>query len=52
MEESGKVYMMKASMDAFRDAQRAFVGEAERVSLEDNDDVMAMLKELREVQIM
>ena len=35
-------------MDAFREAQRAFSGEAERVGLKNDDDVMAMIKELRE----
>ncbi|MCI6242850.1 MAG: AbrB/MazE/SpoVT family DNA-binding domain-containing protein [Agathobacter sp.] len=48
MEESGRVYMMNSSMDAFREAQRAFSGEAERVGLKNDDDVMAMIKELRE----
>ena len=40
--------MVNSSMDAFREAQRAFVGEAERVGLKNDDDVMAMIKELRE----
>ena len=48
VEESGRIYMMNSSMDAFREAQRAFAGEAERVGLQDDDDVMAMIKELRE----
>lgn len=47
IEESGRIYMMNASMDALREAQRAFAGEAERLGLKD-DDVMAMIKELRE----
>ena len=47
IEESGRVYMMNASMDALREAQRAFAGEAERLGLENDDDVMAMIKELR-----
>lgn len=48
VEESGRIYMMNSSMDAFREAQKAFVGEAERVGLRDDDDVMQMIKELRE----
>ena len=40
--------MVNSSMDAFREAQRAFVGEAEIASLKNDDDVMAMIKELRE----
>ena len=35
-------------MDAFREAQRAFAGEAEGVGLKNDNDVMAMIKELRE----
>ena len=51
IEESGRVYMMNSSMDALREAQRAFVGEAERVGIKDDDDVMAMIKELREESV-
>ena len=48
IEESGRVYMMNSSMDALREAQKAFAGEADRLGLKDDDDVMAMIKELRE----
>ena len=48
VEESGRIYMMNSSMDALREAQRAFAGEAERLGLKDDDDVMAMIKEFRE----
>lgn len=51
IEESGRVYMMNSSMDALREAQRAFAGEAERVGLKDDNDVMAMIKELREESV-
>ena len=47
MEEGGKVYMMNSSMDAFYEAQRAFAGEVERVGLRNDEDVVAMIKELR-----
>ena len=47
MEEGGTVYMMNSSMDAFYDAQRAFAGEAERVGLRNDEDVVAIIKELR-----
>ena len=47
VEEAGRIYMMNSSMDALREAQRTFAGEAERLGLK-NDDVMAMIKELRE----
>ena len=47
VEESGRIYMMNSSMDALREAQQAFSGEAERVGLKNDDDVMEMIKELR-----
>ena len=47
-EEAGRIYMMNSSMDALREAQRAFAGEAERLGLKNDDDVMEMIKELRE----
>lgn len=51
VEDSGRIYMMNSSMDALREAQRAFAGEAERLGLEDDDDVMKMIKELREESV-
>ncbi len=52
MEESGRVYMMNSSMDALREAQSAFVGQAEKAGLKDDNDVMAMIKELRDERVM
>lgn len=51
LEDSGRIYMMNSSMDALREAQRAFTGEAERLGLKDDDDVMAMIKEIREESV-
>lgn len=51
VEESGRIYMMNSSMNALREAQRVFEGEAERLGLKDDDDVMAMIKELREESV-
>lgn len=48
VEEAGRIYMMNSSMDALRGAQRIFAGEAEKLGLKNDDDVMAMIKELRE----
>lgn len=45
VEEFGRIYMMNSSMDALLEAQKAFAGEAERLVLKDDDDVMAMIKE-------
>jgi antitoxin PrlF len=47
VEESGRIYMM----DALLEAQKAFAGEAERLGLKDDDDVMAMIKEIREESV-
>lgn len=47
-EEGGRIYMTNSSMNAFREAQRAFAGEADRMGLKDDEDVMAMIKELRD----
>lgn len=48
LEESGRIYIMNSSMDALREAQAAFAGEAERVGIKDDDDIMAMIKEMRQ----
>ncbi len=48
VEDSGRIYVMNSSMDALREAQAAFAGEAERVGLKNDDDVMDMIKELRQ----
>lgn len=47
VEEEGKVYILNASMETLRKAQAAFAGEAQRVGLNDESDVVAMIKELR-----
>lgn len=39
--------MMNSSMDAFREAQMEFAGEADRVGLRDDEDIVNMIKELR-----
>ena len=46
-EESGRVYMINSSMDALREAQKALEGEADRLGLRNDDDVMAMIKEIK-----
>ena len=51
VEEAGKIYMLNSSMDALREAQRAFAGEAERIGLRDDNDVMEMIKEIREESV-
>ena len=51
VEEAGKIYMLNSSMDVLREAQKAFAGEAERLGLSDDNDVMEMIKELREERV-
>lgn len=51
VEEAGKIYVLNSSMDALREAQKAFAGEAERLGLNDDNDVMEMIKELREERV-
>lgn len=48
VEEAGKIYILNSSMEALCEAQRAFAGEAERLGLRDDNDVMEMIKEPRE----
>lgn len=47
LEEAGQIYLVNSSMEALREAQAAFAGEADRLGLETEEDVMAMVKELR-----
>ena len=47
IEEAGRIYIINSSMEALKEAQGAFAGEAERVGLKNEDDVVAMMKEFR-----
>lgn len=47
LEEAGRIYLANSSMEALREAQAAFAGEAERLGLQTEEDVVAMVKELR-----
>ena len=49
--EEGGIYMMNSSMDAFREAQRAFDGEAQQAGLNSEEDVVQMIKELRQESV-
>ena len=44
IEDAGRIYMMNSSMEALREAQMAFKGEAERLSLKNENDVADMVK--------
>jgi antitoxin PrlF len=47
VEEAGKIFIINSSMEAIKEAQAAFDGEAERAGLKNEDDVVAMMKDFR-----
>ena len=47
LEENGRVIVENAAMIALKNAQRDFEGEAERLGLKDEKDVVKMVKEVR-----
>ena len=47
VEERGRIYVMNSSMEALRKAQAAFAGEADRLGLQNEQDVADMISELR-----
>lgn len=47
IEENGKIIMENAAMLALREVQGAFKGEAERLGLKDEQDVVDLVKEVR-----
>lgn len=48
VEEDGKIFLMNSTLTALKEAQEAFRGEAERLGLKDEQDVVNMIKEIRE----
>ena len=48
LEENGRIYLTNSSIEALREAQAAFAGEAEQAGLTNEDDVIAMMKEFRQ----
>jgi len=47
VEEQGRFFMMNSSMEALRNAQTAFAGEADRLGLKDEQDVVDLIADLR-----
>lgn len=47
VEEDGRIMMVNATLTAIRQAQAAFVGEAERAGLKDEQDVVDLVSEVR-----
>ena len=47
LEQDGRFYIENAALIAISRMQEAFAGEAERLGLKSEDDVVAMVKEIR-----
>jgi len=47
MDNGNNIIIANAAMVALREVQEAFKGEAERLGLKDEDDVVRMVKEVR-----
>ena len=47
VEENGRIIMENAAMIALKNAQDAFAGEAERLGLKNEQDVVDMVKDVR-----
>lgn len=50
IEEGDKVMLVNSTLMALQEAQNAFSGEAERLGLKDEQDVVDMIRKLREEQ--
>ena len=48
IEENGRIVMENSVRVALKDVQEAFLGEAERLGLKDENDVAVMVREVRE----
>lgn len=48
LEQNGRVMMVNSTIEALRQAQEAFTGEAERAGLRDEEDVAQMMREFRQ----
>ncbi len=48
---NGRIYIINSSMAALKDAQKDFVDEAERVGIKNDEDIINMIKELREESV-
>jgi AbrB family looped-hinge helix DNA binding protein len=47
IEDRGRIFLENSVTIALREAQRAFEGEAERLGLKTEEDVVALVKEVR-----
>lgn len=49
-EKDGNICILNPSLNAFHKAQDAFKGEAERAGIKHDEDVKAIIKEIREIR--
>lgn len=47
LQEGNRVFMMNASVNALLEAQKDFQGEAEKLGIQDEQDVVNLVKEIR-----
>lgn len=47
VEKGNRIEIMNATLEAFQEAQEAFAGIAQRVGIRNEDDVVALVKEIR-----
>ncbi len=47
-DDEGRFYIMNSSFIALKNIQTSFAGEAEKLGLKDENDVVKMIKEFRE----
>ena len=47
VEEGNRIFMVNSTLMALKEAQDAFQGEAERVGLKDEQDVVDMVRQMR-----
>ena len=48
LEDSGRIFVANAAKIAFANMRRAFAGEAERLGLKTEEDVVALVDEIRQ----
>ncbi|MDI9369359.1 MAG: AbrB/MazE/SpoVT family DNA-binding domain-containing protein [Synergistaceae bacterium] len=47
VEDEGRIYILNSSLEAIREAQAAFSGEAERAGLKDESDIVSLVSGIR-----
>jgi len=47
VEDAGIIYLLNSSMEALREARIAFAGEADRLGLKKDEDVVSLVKDVR-----